>query len=68
VPAESVQGALQQLALVLAGELHLGLQLVHEQHWRTAAAAAAAAAAEGMEDADDLALATFLETLLQQVG
>jgi hypothetical protein len=50
---------------VLAGELHLGLQLVHEQHWQ---AAATAAAAEGVAEADDLALAAYLDTLLQQVG
>jgi hypothetical protein len=64
MPAESVQGALQQLALVLAGEMHVGLQLVHDQHWH----AAAAAAVGGVAEADDLALAAYLDALLQQVG
>jgi hypothetical protein len=62
----AVQQALQQLSVVLAGELHLGLQPVQQQHWLDQAGAAAAADEAGVDD-EDLALAAYLDAMLQQV-
>jgi hypothetical protein len=66
-PVESVQRALQQLLVVLADELQLGLQPVQQQHWQAQAGATAAAAAEDEDTVVDLALAAYFDALLQQV-